>query len=544
MSIHSVEQLIQDLTSRHRVNGINVCGYLRTESGVGSATRSYVRALRSLSIPVVLRDLSEISGNRAKDQTFMAESQEHWHDVNLICVDVDLHYAATLYLGDDFFEGRYNIGVWWWELPNFPCKWRDRFAHYDEIWVGSSFIANAVAPVAPMPVVRIPPVLTPVETGVRERGRLRLGLSPDEYVYLFVFDFHSHIQRKNPLAVIEAFKRAFAPSHAPSQSVRLIIKCVNGDSNPDGFARMMSEAQGYPISIFDGYWSATEIRDLMTACDVYVSLHRSEGAGLTITDAMALGKPVIATGWSGNMDFMNVRNSFPVRYELVELQENVGPYTASEIWAEPSVEHAAELMRFVYTNRQESSAHGQVAQQEIETMYSAEAVGALIQQRLEAITLRRQFPAFRQEVQEHYRRYRQLPDRIQAIVRRLLPPNSIVLVVSKGDETLIRLEGHTGWHFPQNEMGKYAGYYPATSEDAIAHLEELRKKGAGFLLFPQSALWWLEHYLAFREHLEEHYALVTDTGNSCLIFALCERASELAGSTTEMREHSSTAMPV
>jgi hypothetical protein len=341
------------------------------------------------------------------------------------------------------------------------------------------------------------------------------------------------MQRKNPLAVIEAFKQAFDPA----EPVRLVIKCVNGDSNPNGLAAMRSLAQGFPISIWDGYWSAAEICDLMEACDVYVSLHHAEGAGLTITDALALGKPVIATGWSGNMDFMNVGNSFPVRSELIQLEENIGSYAMGEFWAEPSVEDAAEFMRFVYCNPDEARARGQVARQEIETMYSEQAIGVLLRQRLDTIALRRNFPAFKQAMHEQHNRYRQLPDRISAIAKEFLPSNCIVLVVSKGDEALIKLGTQAGWHFPQNEAGEYAGYYPAASEDAIAHLEELRQKGAAFLLFPQTALWWLEHYVAFREYLEERYRLLPTPDDSCLIFALDKSAKNRDGNSMKSYEN-------
>src|SRR5262249_31725840 len=160
-------------------------------------------------------------------------------------------------------------------------------------------------------------------------GRRRLGVGADELLYLFVFDFHSHMMRKNPLATIEAFQAAFRPTDA----ARLVVKCVNGDSDPRGLGALRERAQGWPISIHEGSWAGEAVRDLMAACDVYISLHRSEGTGLTITDAMALGKPVIATGWSGNMDFMSVANSYPVQYELVEIEETVGPYLAGETWA-------------------------------------------------------------------------------------------------------------------------------------------------------------------------------------------------------------------
>src|SRR3712207_2672412 len=218
---------------------------------------------------------------------------------------------------------------------------------------------------------------------------------------------------------------------------------------------MSARAQGYPISIHAGYWPSQELRDLMAACDVYVSLHRSEGTGLTITDALALGKPVIATSWSGNMDFMDVSNSFPVRYELVELQRNIGPYRAGETWADPSVEHAADLMRLVFRDPEEARARGRAAKREIEANYSEGRIASLIQQRLEVIASRHRFPAFKREIRAFFSGYQQLVRRIREVVRTALPAGATVIVVSKGDDRLLELDGRRGWHFPQNERGVY-----------------------------------------------------------------------------------------
>ena len=121
------------------MNGINVGGYLRTESGMGSAVRGYLRALRSLPLPIALKDVSAVSGNRAEDRTIATFDADHPHDVNLICGDVDLHFAIMSHLGEAFFKDRYNIALWAWELPRFPERWYDRFAYYDEVWVASTF---------------------------------------------------------------------------------------------------------------------------------------------------------------------------------------------------------------------------------------------------------------------------------------------------------------------------------------------------------------------------------------------------------------------
>jgi glycosyltransferase involved in cell wall biosynthesis len=500
-----------------KLDGVNVTGYLRDESGWGEAARGYIRALRSLRIPVALNDLSELSSNRSEDRTLTTFDAGHPYDVNLVCIDAAQHFAIMSHIGANLFEGRFNIGAWAWEMPRFPEKWYDRFAYYDEIWVTSSFIANVLAPISPVPVVRIPPVLTSGTRGSREDGRRRLGVSSEEFVYLFVFDFHSHMERKNPLALIDAFKMAFGSS----ELVRLVIKCVNADSDPDGFAAMNTRARGLPIDFHAGYWPSQELRDLMAACDAYVSLHRSEGTGLTITDAMALGKPVIATSWSGNMDFMDVSNSFPVRYDLVELQRTVGPYRAGEIWADPSVEHAAELMRCVFEDREEARSRGRAARREIEANYSEEMVADLIRQRLEVIASRARFPAFKREIRAFFSGYQQLVRRIREVVRTALPAEATVIVVSKGDNELLELDGKRAWHFPQNEEGVYAGYHPADSAEAIAHLEELRAKGGGFLLFPGTTFWWLEQYEEFGQHLEDHYRRVWDD-EICVIYKLSE----------------------
>src|SRR5262249_53830160 len=153
--------------------------------------------------------------------------------------------------------------------------------------------------------------------GSRELGRCRLGVSEEEFVFLFIFDCHSRFQRKNPQALVDAFRRAFRPT----DSVRLVVKCTNAAFERDNLIALQARAGDYPVSILTEHWSGQEMRDLMAACDAYVSLHRSEGLGLTITDAMAHGKPVIATGWSGNMEFMNIANSYPVRYELVGIEK-------------------------------------------------------------------------------------------------------------------------------------------------------------------------------------------------------------------------------
>ena len=153
---------------------VNVTGYLRDESGWGAAARGYIRALRCLGVPTRLADFSALTSNRSGDRTVAeGDALADW-DVNLMCIDAGQHFAVLSRTDEDYLERRYNIGAWAWELPRFPARWYDRFAYYDEIWVGSSFIASAIAPISPIPVIRIPPVHGAAGSGrhQNERGSL------------------------------------------------------------------------------------------------------------------------------------------------------------------------------------------------------------------------------------------------------------------------------------------------------------------------------------------------------------------------------------
>lgn len=478
---------------------VRVTGYLRDESGWGAAARGYVRALRHAGVPLMLHDVSALTGNRAHDRSLDLSGAAGEASVNVVCVDAGQHFALLSEVGESFFQNVYNVGAWAWELPRFPEDWYNRFAFYDEIWVGTSFIAAALAPIAPVPVIRIPPVIT--ARGSREEGRARLGLDPRDFVFAFAFDVHSHLPRKNPAAIIEAFQLAFPmPSH-----VRLVLKSVNAHADPAGYAELRDRAHGLPVDLYDGYWPQPHVGDFMAACDAYVSLHRSEGTGLTIGEAMALGKPVIATDWSGNTDFADASNSFPVGYALTTVERNVGPYRAGETWAEPDVEHAAALMRRVAGAPQHAARRGAAAAWRMARDYSEAAIGALVRSRLDAIESRQRLGALRTEVSAFVDGYRRLIDDIRRVVRDVVPPGETVAIVSRGDGALLPAGDPTSWHFPEARPGVYAGYHPADSGAAIDALEEARSRGAGFFLLPGTAFWWLDHYAGLTAHLEARY---------------------------------------
>lgn len=533
LSEAGVDRPMLSCTKRHHAGDIsvNVVGAMGSDIGPTATVNGYVRGLQSIGVNVAQIDASNAAASFGDRSQKPPEAE-----LNLICSEVAAYFSSRSCIGEDFFRDRYNIGVWVWESPNFLKQWYDRFVYYDEIWAPTSFIASALSPISPVPVIRMPYVLEPIACGSRSEGRRRLAIGDSEFVFLFVFNFYSRFQRKNPMAVIESFKRAFRPD----ESVHLVIKCGNAAFRLEHFRELNRNAEGHRISIYDGIWSADEISDLIAGCDCYVSLHRAEGVGLTISEAMAAGKPVVATGWSGNMDFMTVSNSFPVSYRLVELDEDVPPYRAGDVWAEPSVEHAAEILRYIFEHRDEAEKRGDLGRTDIRCGYSAEAVGALLSQRLKVISKQREFRSLKDAVRmpvadldrflsefsgineyvpEKELRYRQLKKELSHIVKAHLPPSATLVVVSKGDEELLNLGGFRAWHFPLHENFEYAGHYPRDNADAIRLLESTRAKGGDFLLFPKTAFWWFDHYAGFHEHLLTRYK-VAHRDQSCVIFEL------------------------
>jgi glycosyltransferase involved in cell wall biosynthesis len=233
--------------------------------------------------------------------------------------------------------------------------------------------------VSPVPVTYIPLAVPPLAP--EPPARAAFGLPERGTAFLFVFDVSSQAERKNPLAVIRAFREAgFSRDEAT-----LVLKFTNPAFDRAAIRRLHQEASGLNVLFLDGFMSRRELTSLLNTCDVYVSLHRSEGFGVTILEAMALAKPVIATGYSANLDFMTPANSHLVNYELVTLTKNSGPYPRGFTWAEPDVSHAARLMRIVAEDPMAARELGRRAAADVQAGFNIAVVADRVEQRLKQI---------------------------------------------------------------------------------------------------------------------------------------------------------------
>ncbi|MFO1395980.1 MAG: glycosyltransferase [Burkholderiales bacterium] len=323
-------------------SGVNVVGYLAAESGIGESARSMLRIIKAASVPVSPINFRVGNMSRMREAIPELPPSGSLHAINLFHINADQMFVARDALGASLLEGRYNIGFWAWELPEFPDAWLPSFELVDEVWVPSSFCQRAIAVKSPVPVLCVPHSVEAPAGLVADRGRFRIA--DDDVAFFAMCDVLSVPERKNPLGVAEAFRAAFPGG----EKVRLILKIGNLEFQPDLKSRLADLARHDPrITLLDGYVDRRELWTLMASVDCFVSLHRAEGFGLGMAEAMACGKAVIATPWSGNADFTRADNALLVDYSLVELTRDLGPYKRGNHWAEPDLDSAARHMREV-----------------------------------------------------------------------------------------------------------------------------------------------------------------------------------------------------
>lgn len=364
--------------------GVNLLGHFESEKGVGEGARSNLRIIQATAVPYVVNNWVDPDSSNVENAPEKPTSKNPFQ-TNLLTVNADqfVHFANV---HPSYMRGRFNIGYWAWELPEFPDEWATSFGYADEIWTPSQFTRDAIASCSPVPVKVVPHSLDPDMRIEGVADRAKFGLGSDIFVFLFLFDFHSYMERKNPLGLIEAYKNAFGNR----RDVQLLIKSSHGDVHKEALSALQQACSGSNVRLMDCVLSREDKQELMMAADCYVSLHRSEGFGLTLAEEMMLGKPVIATAYSGNVDFMSEDDSFLVPYKLITIDQTHGPYKAGYHWAQPDLDYASDLMRHIEFHREVAAAKGLKAQKKIRELLHPATIGASVRDRLEELGLLRQ----------------------------------------------------------------------------------------------------------------------------------------------------------
>ncbi|MBP8181045.1 MAG: glycosyltransferase [Acidimicrobiia bacterium] len=359
--------------------GVNFTGYVLAESGTGEHARLLIKALKTTDVPYSVLPYRKIL---SRQQVPLSDRghKEPIFDINLISVNAD--QTPTFF--DDVPPGltkdHYNIGFWAWEVNEFP----DEMAHaadlLDEVWANSTFSARAIADKVNVPVFALPLPIEAPQAPAYTREQVGFG---DEFTVLFCFDYYSVFERKNPIGLVNAFVSAFPES---SENAKLVIKTINSDVDPANHALLVEACAGRSdIEIRDGYVEHAFQQALIAHCDCYVSLHRAEGFGLTLAEAMARAVPVIATGYSGNLDFMDDANSLLVPYTLAPVPFGAGPYPITADWAEPDSAVAGALIRRVFDDPVRAKERAVSARSQILAEHGIPARAAFMSRRLREI---------------------------------------------------------------------------------------------------------------------------------------------------------------
>jgi glycosyltransferase involved in cell wall biosynthesis len=358
--------------------GVNAIGFFRAEFGHGEAGRRILAGIERAGLPHAT--ITVKTPHHREKHPFTARGDRPSYSMNIVCLNPEHMLEFAQRGGAELFLDRYTVGVWCWEASRFPDSFRPAFDLVDEVWVASDYVAEIVGDATDKPVQVFP---MPVELAPPpDLTRADIGLPEDRFVFLFAFDFFSTLERKNPFGLIDAFDRAFAPGDGPI----LVIKTINGQKQAGELRRMVETAAQQPdIRIVDEYVTGEEMRGLVANCDCFVSLHRSEGFGFSLAEAMVYERPVIATGYSGNLTFMNEENSYLVGYGLTPIPAGVPNYPTGALWADPDLDEAAAAMRRVVEQPEEANERGKRGRQTIEAGHSLERTAQFVRSRVAEI---------------------------------------------------------------------------------------------------------------------------------------------------------------
>lgn len=383
--------------------GVNLIGHAFNVFGIGEDSRAIADALKAASIPFCVidhpaRNGSATSERRLADLTLPA-GEEGPYAFNLVCMAAPVHARWFCEQGLNQQRDRYTIVSWPWEMEKWPSHWEPVLQLADEAWPFSSIIHKALLPYAQSGVgerslrlTRMPPP-APIDhpdaytnPKARREARQRFGLPDDNVLFVFGFDLNSTMSRKNPMAVIEAFQRAFPDNDLLHDRVSLVIKTLPPSWPHPAWEELKTLARHDPrLHVVEASLERSEFLALYGCCDSFVSLHRSEGLGRGHAEALQLGLDVIVTDYSSTTDFCTGALAHPVRYQLIPVQKGEYFDHEGQVWADADVNHAAERLREVAFERLEHPNPNQDLAVSYRQRFSSAEVGRHYRERLEEL---------------------------------------------------------------------------------------------------------------------------------------------------------------
>ncbi|CAB4573393.1 MAG: glycosyltransferase [Actinobacteria bacterium] len=322
-------------------HGVDVVGYFTRQLGLRDVAVQIAESLLAAGVPTAAVPVERSDSPLVTCGLPLVAAPSH--SDRILVVTADQLGALRADAPAIFDPAARRIGYWFWEVQRIPRWMRDVATGLDEVWAVSTFVADALAAELTVPVRHVPLPIRRVTAPALDRSDVPL-LAPfaGRFVFLVVFDHFSVAERKNPFGAIEAFRRAFAPDEGPV----LLVKSINGDRRWPDHQRVLAAADGRDdVVVVDQPLPRDEHLGLIAGADALVSLHRSEGWGLHLGEAMWLGTPVIATRYSGNLDFMDDSTSLLIDAGVVPVSRSAGAYPSDAVWADPDLDAAAAAMR-------------------------------------------------------------------------------------------------------------------------------------------------------------------------------------------------------
>ncbi len=360
--------------------GINEYGMFRAENGLGQGAKLYAKSLALSGVPYTLVNTNFLDFLPQVDHSMDDKiTTEGKYAINVMHVNANQWEDACHFFPHRMFDNHYNIGIWVWEADTLPRPWVEKLPHVDEIWTPSQFVADAFRKETDKPVITMP---YGIEAPVDGSTRADFGFGEDDFLVLSMYDSNSQSSRKNPEGAIEAFIRAFGGRNTRA---RLVLKA--GNEKPEALARLKErlEAAGVRYALVTERMDKPRLNALIACCNVFLSMHRSEGFGLVIAEAMALGVPVVATGYSANVEFMPEDCTCRVKYTLIPMGNDYVYQDDALRWADPDPDDAAAYLRKLYDDPAEAKRMAAGAKAFIQERHSLERIAGLIRKRYDEI---------------------------------------------------------------------------------------------------------------------------------------------------------------